>query len=264
METRVLSNKPIIPKEQLTAYQRWEMAAIDDDDSPGMHSADPALPDPIGAVSSLTEPLASESAGVAEGGLDDDSPSSLPYPTAEEMEAIHQQAYQDAFGEGQKAGYEQGFEQGLGEGRQLAQQELLRLTGLLDELVQSRIDFESQMADSILDLALALAQQMLRQALPVRRDLLVPLIREAMAAMPQAAQHPRILVNPEDGRLLRELMATDMAHAGIRFVDDASVTEGGCLIECGSSDIDASVESRWQRVLQSLGRSGDWLTGGHD
>lgn len=253
METKALSNNSIIPKEQMTAYQRWELAAFED-----LGAAAEAPPEQI-AHESVAIPLVDAEAEVAESVNGEEPPQNIPYPTAEEMEALHQQAYQDAFGEGQKAGFEQGFEQGLSEGRQAAAVEVQHLTSMLSALDQSRLDFEAEMADVVLDLALALLQQMLRQALPVRQDVLVPLIREALASLPQVNQHPRILVNPENGSVLRELLSADVAHFGLRIIDDANIHPGGCKIESGSSEIDATIETRWGRLLTSLGQTGDWL-----
>ena len=256
-----MSNNTIIPKEQLTAYQRWELAAFDDAGSDAQSVAASAAGGagaPVGAdmASSSAE---SESTVEPVHESEQAAPANLPYPTAEEMEAIHQQAYQDAFGEGQKAGYEQGFEQGLSEGRQAAATEMQRLVELVAALDRDRTNFENSLADSILDLSLSLTRHMVRQALEVRRDLLVPLVREAINSLPQISQHTRIMVNPADGQLLRELMVADIAHLGLRIIDDPSITHGGCRIETGSSDIDATIESRWQRLLASLGETGGWL-----
>lgn len=251
-----MSNNPIIPKEQMTAYQRWELAAFDD-----LGEVDDPLPLAESPVleSALDTSAVDAETGIAEPVEVEQPPQNIPYPTAEEMEALHQQAYQDAFGEGQKAGFEKGFEQGLSEGRQAAAVEVEQLTTMLSALDRSRLDFEAEMAEVVLNLALSLSQQILRQALSVKQDALVPLIREALASLPQVNQHPRILVNPDNGRVLRELLSADVAHFGLRIIDDESIHPGGCKIEAGSSEIDATIETRWARLLTSLGHTGDWL-----
>lgn len=251
-----MSSSPIIPKGQLTAYQRWEMAAFDEEVAEAeAAAATDVAPQPEPELAGA--PLGPEEVPRQE--AEADVSANLPYPTAEEMEAIHQQAYQDAFGEGQKAGYEQGFEQGLSEGRQSAAAEVQRLAAVVERLDQCRAEFEASMSEVILDLALSLTRQMLRQTLEVRRELLVPLVREALSSLPQIGQHPRILVNPDDGRLLREAMVADIAHLGLRIIDDATISPGGCRIEAGASDIDATVESRWGRLMAALAQDRSWL-----
>lgn len=249
-----MSSNSIIPKEQLTAYQRWELAAFEDAHEP------PAEVAPATIVQSLQPDSIADAEPMLEAATEEEPVAqNIPYPTAEEMEALHQQAYQDAFGEGQKAGFEKGFEQGLSEGRQAASADVAQLASMLASLEQASHEFESSMAEVVLDLALALTQQMLRQVLPVKNDVLLPLIREALASLPQVNQHPRILVNPENGKVLRELLTADIAHFGLRIIDDPAIQPGGCKIEAGSSEIDATIESRWSRLLTALGRSGDWF-----
>lgn len=249
-----MSSNSIIPKEQLTAYQRWELAAFEDaHEQPAAELAPPE-------VASLPPDVMSDSAALLEAEAEVEPPAqNIPYPTAEEMEALHQQAYQDAFGEGQKAGFEKGFEQGLSEGRQAAMTDVGQIASMLAVLEQASHEFESSMAEVVLDLALALTQQMLRQILPVKNDVLLPLIREALASLPQVNQHPRILVHPDNGKLLRELLTADIAHFGLRIIDDPAIQPGGCKIEAGASEIDATIESRWSRLLTALGRNGDWF-----
>jgi flagellar assembly protein FliH len=42
-------------------------------------------------------------------------------------------------------------------------------------------------------------------------------------------------------------------------VEDSQMARGGCRLETAQSEIDATLENRWKRVLESLGQSGDWL-----
>jgi flagellar assembly protein FliH len=35
---------------------------------------------------------------------------------------------------------------------------------------------------------------------------------------------------------------------------------GGCRVELGASEVDATLETRWRRVLESIGVSQEWLS----
>ena len=78
----------VIPKEQLTAYQRWELGSFE---PIPVVEAEPPPPEP--------EPVLS-----------------VPLPTAEDIERIQQDAWQEGydlgFTEGRKAGYEDGYKTG--------------------------------------------------------------------------------------------------------------------------------------------------------
>ena len=44
-------------------------------------------------------------------------------------------------------------------------------------------------------------------------------------------------------------------------MSDNNIAEGGCLVKAGSSEIDASIEVRWRRVLETMGlKTKEWLS----
>lgn len=200
-----------IPKEQLSAYQRWELDSLDESAVPRANA------------------------------------SMVPLPTAEEVENIHRQAHQ----EGYAAGYQ--------EGRARADAELARLTQLLSSLEGALAHFDEELTQSLLSLGLDIARQMLREALKIRPELVVPVIREAVNSLPPASQHPHLRLNPEDAVLVRTLLADELNHFHWKVVEDGRIERGGCRVETPNSEIDATLESRWQRILAALGRDGSWL-----
>lgn len=204
----------IIPKEKLSAYQRWELNSFDES---AQMEADP---------------------GVA-------------LPTAEEIENIHQQAYQ--------AGHQEGLVAGYQEGKEKAALELARLAQLMSALDGSLQRFDDDLTQNLLSLSLDIARQMLREALRVRPELVLPVIREAVNSLPHAGQHPHLRLHPDDAALVRSLMEDELNHFHWKILEDGRVERGGCLVEAASSEIDATLETRWKRVLAALGREGGWL-----
>lgn len=201
----------IVPKEQLSAYQRWEMDAFDE-----THAV---------------------------------------LPTAEGIEQIQQQAHH----EGYQEGLQQGREQGYREGGAQALQEAQRLNQLLVKVNETLQQLDQEMAQQMLELALGIARQMLRQALPVLPELVLSVVREAINSLPQTNQQPQLILHPQDAALVRSHLEAELAHGHWRVVEDSQIARGGCRLETAQSEIDATLESRWKRVLESLGQSGDWL-----
>lgn len=200
----------IIPKEQLSAYQRWELNSLDEK-------------------------------AVAEVGP------AVVLPTAKEIENIHQQAYQE------------GFTAGYMEGKEKAEAELARLAQLMSALDGALNLFDETLTRNLLSLALDIAKQMLREALRVRPELVLPVIREAVNSLPQASQHPHLKLHPEDAALVRSLMADEMNHFHWKLIEDSRVERGGCRVETANSEIDATMDNRWKRMLVALGSKGTWL-----
>lgn len=222
----------IIPKEQLSAYQRWELSALDE-------------------VVSEQQPD-----GAAEDDAVTDMVSTLVLPTAEDVEHIHQQAYQEGFSSGRQEGLTSGYQ----EGQRQAEQEAVRWQTLVDSLSESLAHFEDGLADEILHLTLTIAKQVLRRALHVKSDLILPVVKEAIGGLTQHYQHPRIMVHPDDAALVRTYLAEDGGRAPWIVSEDADIERGGCRIETVNSEIDATLQSRWQHLVAALGQEDFWLS----
>jgi flagellar assembly protein FliH len=199
----------IIPKEQLSAYQRWEMRSFDD----VVPSKDPEVV----------------------------------LPTVEQIERIHQQARE----EGHAAGYREGKDQ--------VQTETQRLQMLVQNLEQELQHFDQRVARDLLTLSLDVAKQMLCQALRVRPEIVLTVVQDAIACLPHFNQHAHLVLHPEDAALVRSRLGEQLSHSGWKILEDAQIARGGCRVETANSQIDATLPSRWQRVLAAIGQEGEWL-----
>ena len=137
----------------------------------------------------------------------------------------------------EQSGYEAGQAQGYADALRSAQQaraaDVQRFESLLAQL-QARFDeLSSGTADALLDLALDLAAQVLRQEVQTRRDAVLPVVREALALVIDAHAHPTVRLAPLDFELVRETLRADGQFHGCRVLADASVAPGGCRVPSG-------------------------------
>lgn len=196
----------ITPKENLTAYQRWELPTFD------------AVP------------------------VVDTVPASM-LPTAAQLEQIQQQAH------------EEGYQAGYAEGAQNVQ----RLAEMLNALEKELQQVDQQIAQDLLNLALEIAKQVLQQALKTKPDLLLSVVREAINELPQFNQHAHLILHPADAELVRVSMGEQLNHTGWKIFEDAQLARGGCRLETAHSQIDATLATRWKRVVSSIGQDSAWL-----
>jgi flagellar assembly protein FliH len=61
-------------------------------------------------------------------------------------------------------------------------------------------------------------------------------------------------VNPNDKALVDHALADLLTARAARTVADPSITTGGCRVVAPGAEIDATLESRWRRVIASMGR----------
>jgi flagellar assembly protein FliH len=175
-------------------------------------------------------------------------------PSATELQAAHdkvrhinQQAYQE--------GYAAGFQ----EGSARAHAEALRMAALVSGLERELGACDQKVAEGLLGCALALAKQMTRQALRVHPEMLLAVVREVIAVLPPFNQHARLLLNPADAQLVRTHLGEQLASAGFSLLEDAALAPGGCRVQSASCEVDATMETRWRRIVAALGQNDEWL-----
>jgi flagellar assembly protein FliH len=165
-------------------------------------------------------------------------------PTASQVEGIQQQARN----EGYQAGHAEGLQKAAGENQRVAD-----LLGVFEQQI------DEQVARELLALSLDIARQVLHQALKVNPELLLGVVREAIGTLPHVNQGAHLILHPDDAALVRDRMGEQLAHSGWKIFEDARIERGGARIETANSQIDASLETRWNRVVAALGQDTKWL-----
>lgn len=181
---------------------------------------------------------------------------SIPFPTATDLAQINEEA--------RKEGYDQGYAEGLAAGEAeftaRTNEQLAQLTSIIGNLQVSLAHLDQHIADQLLDLSLEVAAQVLRSSLKINRELLLPTIREALGELPLHHGTISLYLNPADAEALSASLKEQLTHTGAHIVADGNITEGGCMIKAGSSEIDASIGVRWRRVLEAIGiKAKEWL-----
>ncbi|WP_434654848.1 FliH/SctL family protein [Chromobacterium violaceum] len=275
------SNGPIIPGEELESWSSWSPASLDGFTQalspaqlvamaqmrrPGLSLAEriaasepPVAPVPLAEAEALAEQAEAVAAEPEE------EAQALGYPTAAELEAIHQEAWQTGHEAGLEAGRAEGFEQGLQAGReQGAAQALAEQLPKLEEAWQALRDMggdfsgelarlEQDLARDVLQLAWALAQKLLQQKLERDEQALLPLLQAALAELPSTLANARLRVNPADLAVAREFLQQETPETAWQWVEDAQVRRGGCVIDASSVRLDMTLETRLAAMSRALG-----------
>lgn len=181
--------------------------------------------------------------------LDQDAAPALKWPTADELEQIHQEA--------QREGYAAGYEEGTARVRM----EAARLHNLVEQLEGAITAWNQDVAQEIAALGIEIARQLVGQSLAARPEFIVDVVRDAIAQLPH--QHTQIFLNAEDAQLVRDQHGEQLAHAGHRIFEDATLSRGGCRVEASGSQIDGSIETRWRRIVEPLAAGTSWIDPGH-
>lgn len=233
-------NRDRIPKEHLTAYERWELPLLDARGNEVAQDEDREV-----------KPL-----------------------TAADIEAIHQAAREDGHAEGHDAGfqaghseglekgYKEGYEAGLAEGREKGAEEGLaetrkeveakldRLEHLLGELLIPIRRHEDELETALVNLTTVLSRAVVFRELSLDSSHIAEVVRRAMASLPSTTENVRIHIHPDDYQWVSEVAGKFEAATSI--VEDASVLRGGCKLETRHSLVDFTVEKRFQKAVQGM------------
>lgn len=211
-----------LPKEQLTAFARWELASFD--------------PAPKIVQAEL--------------------PPAAPVVTAESAAAQLQSIQSKAYEEGHASGYQAGYAAGI----QQAQTETARLQTLMQNLQTALTQIDEQLAQSLLDLSLEIAHKMVIEALHIKPEIILKVVSTAIGGLPHFNQNAHLILHPMDAELVRKQMGDDLTHTGWKIFTDSKIEPGGCRVETAHSNIDATNQARWQRIVESIGQHKSWLT----
>ena len=183
------------------------------------------------------------------------------WPTAEEIEQVHENARKEGFEAGRTEGYAEGHAQGLREGFASGEAEAReQLTAQADALTQAiasldvaLADLDQQVADELIALAVELARKMCLHSIH-RPENVRALVQDALQQVPQ--KHVQLHLHPQDAAHVRARLLEGLDETQQRIVEDDTLTPGGCILLGEGTHLDASVQTRWRRILGEVGFSG--------
>ncbi|MDE1181214.1 flagellar assembly protein FliH [Paraburkholderia sp.] len=226
-----MSNQTPARNANLSAYQRWEMASFD---------PKPPAPPPVPEVDHRAfeaelERLrdAAHAQGVAQG-------------------HVAGQAL------GYQAGYEQGHAQGFAQGQSEAREEAARLAALAATFQDALDGAQGEISETLFHLAIDIAQQVVRQHVQHDPTALIAVARDVLATEPALTGAPHLLVSPSDLPVVEAYLMEELQARGWTVGTDPAIERGGCRAQAHSGEVDAGIDTRWERVAAALGKVSKW------
>jgi flagellar assembly protein FliH len=176
-------------------------------------------------------------------------PAAQPAPSTDAAEAqsrlakLEREAFATAYAQGEKAGHEAGAKR--------ADAMLRRMADTMKELEDLRQTIIRQSERQVVQLALTIAQRILRREVTVDQELTCAMARVALDRLGESSA-ATIRLNPEDHAVITASQGAAWAGRHVTVEADPAVTRGGCLIESPFGFIDASVEAQFRVIEQAL------------
>ena len=232
-------------------WRPWQLESFDEpevdtsNDTAEVHGdAGPALPDPeqvLAEIERLRE--AAKARGHAEG-----------YAVG------HEQGIEAGLKEGREQGLREGLEAGHAEGYAQGQEAARLEVETLQQIAQAGAHaiehFEEATGEALLSLATSIAEQVLRSTLAAEPQRILDLIREVLHVDGGQQGLLKFRLNPQDVELVEQYLKEDGTLARWRIQADPDIERGGCIAETALGTIDATLQTRWQRVVSAMGAAG--------
>ncbi|MDI9245914.1 flagellar assembly protein FliH [Marinobacter sp. CHS3-4] len=229
-----------IPKENMTAYERWELPLLD---AKGNEVAREEERNVKPLTAADIEKIRQEAYkdGQEEG-------------HKEGYEAGHKEGlekgHQEGFAAGEKEGRDQGEQQGLEETRKDVEARLERLEQVMGELLVPIQRHEDELETALVNLTTVLSRAVLYRELSLDSSQITAVVRKAMASLPSTSENVRIHIHPDDYDYVSEVAERFEAKASV--VEDAAIMRGGCKLETRHSLVDYTIEKRFQKAVQDM------------
>jgi flagellar assembly protein FliH len=171
---------------------------------------------------------------------------------------------------GYKEGLERGLEEGFQRGAAAAQEQFnhehgLQMQAIADEferraerlhgaMAAALADVRTEVAEQTIELALSVARQVIRAQLRTAPADIEPVVREAIGCLVDDRSSFALHLSPDDADLLGPILEPMLQSRSARIVPDPAIQTGGCRIGSQEAEIDATLGTRWQRVVAAIGR----------
>ena len=185
---------------------------------------------------------------------------------AAERQPSYLQKIQDAYEAGRQQGHEDGHAEATAEGHarldeyvgSQGQMAAERLSAMAVSMGQSLVMSQERIAAQVLEMACAMARQVLRRELSIDPQALLPVVREAMGQLVADGRPATVRLHPEDLETLRKPLQEEFAGTPVAWVADAAMPAGGCQVESAGTVIDGRLQTRWNRAIAALGVDAAW------
>jgi flagellar assembly protein FliH len=214
----------VIPKGELSAFQRWEMTSFNE-----------VKP------SQLAEQF--DQAKIRQ----------------DDANAVREQARTDGYAQGYQEAYAAGLIEGKNDGLAEGKEEMGVQIAQMQELVMNMSEqiglANRDIGQDLLNLAIELAQAMTQNTLMVDPEAIIPIVKDAIEHIPSIQQPAQLILHPDDATIIKSHMGDDLEKAGWRIKSDFHIERGGCKLETAHNLLDATVGTRWQRLTEAINKN---------
>lgn len=164
-----------------------------------------------------------------------------------QLKQLEQETLSKAQEEGRQAGYEAGWHAASDE-----RQALLHATQTIEHEFEQ---FKTELADKLLDLAVMVSKKVVADTVELNTEHAKALLEQVLESMNLHGKAITLKAHPDTCALLKTHYEQDHSVGNIRLVQDTKQIKGGFVLQHTEGEVDCTLETRWQKAIEALGRS---------
>lgn len=149
-----------------------------------------------------------------------------------------------------ETGHQRGYEAGW-DAAHYERTVLIQVASSLQEQFQK---FQTELGDKVLDLACLVAGKILGDSVEQNLSQASAALHEIIHSMALKPDNLTLLAHPQTLEALKAQFGDESELSNIKLRADSNLMTGGFVLQHPEGQVDASMETRWKRTIESLGR----------
>ena len=164
-----------------------------------------------------------------------------------QVEELEKDTLKQAEERGQQLGYEAGWN--------AAHNERVVLVQAASTMEAEFERFKSELSEKLLDLAVLVSKKVICDTLALHPEQAAELLNQVLESMQLHSKAVTLRAHPNTIRVLEAQFGDQQMLGNLRMIEDPKQLQGGFLLQHPEGEVDATLQTRWLRAIEALGRN---------
>lgn len=163
-----------------------------------------------------------------------------------QLDELERDTLKQAEERGQQTGYEAGWN--------AAHNERVVLVQAAKTMEEEFDRFKSELSEKLLDLAVLVSKKVISDTLAMHPEQAAELLNQVLETMQLHGKAVALRAHPNTIRVLEAQFGDQQMLGNLRMIEDPKQLQGGFLLQHPEGEVDATLQTRWLRAIEALGR----------
>lgn len=163
-----------------------------------------------------------------------------------QLEELEKDTLKQAEERGQQLGYEAGWN--------AAHNERVVLVQAATTMEEEFERLKSELSEKLLDLAVLVSKKVIGDTLALHPEQAAQLLNQVLESMQLHGKAVSLRAHPNTIRVLEAQFGDQQMLGNLRMIEDPKQLQGGFLLQHPEGEVDATLQTRWLRAIEALGR----------